>query len=137
MTKFFGALTNTLKAIRSRFFNGSLRSQPGVPLEEAVAENLSSCSEQQEGEKEEETMSRLERRLRELIAKKHGVSPDDINAQFIQEKREELYNRPDHRFIGERGGMDASDLKVQNKAEIEAERRAATKFLEQETQKKP
>ena len=74
----------------------------------------------------------LEKRLRELIAERYGVSPDEVTMEFIRQKRAELYARPDHKFIFEdEYGNETLGLKVRNLSQPEAEAKEADAFWKQ------
>src|SRR5579863_7269872 len=74
---------------------------------------------------------REERKIREMIAGEFGMSSDQVDLEFIEKKREELYANPNHRLVfdSERGGYVPTLLENQNASEVEIERTIAVNFL--------
>ena len=72
--------------------------------------------------------SKLEQKLTEMIANHYGVSATEVDQEFIQKKRKELYADSIHQMR-----FDESDprslLETQNQQQIELEQLAATAFL--------
>jgi len=72
-------------------------------------------------------MSTLEKKLRSLIARDLGVSPDAVTPQFIHEQREKMKNLTlvlDSKY----GGHRSDGLKVLTDKDIEANHKAAEAF---------
>lgn len=76
-------------------------------------------------------MSELLKRLNGLIAKKYGVNPNDITPTFIEEKRKEIYAKPEHifEFDSKNGGYNSHGLEVLNRSQLAEERKKADSFL--------
>lgn len=70
-------------------------------------------------------MSDLHTLLTNLIAEAHGITPEEVTPEFIEEQRNILWHRPDFRF--EDGNP---YLEHPNLYQIEEEQRRADDFLD-------
>lgn len=72
-------------------------------------------------------MSTLEQKLKSLIAKDLGVSPDEVTPEFIHEQRKRLKNVR-MVFESKYGGHRSEGLKVLSKEDIETNHKIAEAF---------
>lgn len=76
------------------------------------------------GSDEQLTTVTLREYLIQLIATSNGVEPEVITDEWIEARREELYNNPNHQFVD-----DPSGLPSPNRTQIAEEAAKAEAFL--------